>query len=318
VDNGEQRRDIAHNVRMTPRSPSPQSFPSTPFSVGEAMSHGVSRRRLRARDLAAPFAGTRVHTAELDLVTRCRALALRLPDGAAFSHTTAAMVHGLPLPLSLASVRAPIHVVVPPPRRAVDIAGVTGHRMMLEPNDIVSIEGLLFTRVERTWCDLGSSLRLPQLVAAGDHAIRPAEPLTTIDRLRAEMLAYTGRRGIRDLRRALDLLDGRAESPRESMLRIAIVLAGLPRPEANVEIRDDLGRLVERVDLAYPALKVAIEYEGDHHRTDKQQWRKDIARLRAAEQLGWKVIRTTELDLDDPRDFIAQLSATLARRPHIR
>ena len=93
-----------------------------------------------------------------------------------------------------------------------------------------------------------------------------------------------------------------------------IVDAGLPEPVVQHQIFDgDL--LVARADLAYPELKIAIEYEGDGHRTDKDQWRKDIARQRRLEALGWIVIRVTELDLHDGgRALVGAVSRARAAR----
>ncbi|HWS49826.1 MAG TPA: DUF559 domain-containing protein [Microbacterium sp.] len=80
--------------------------------------------------------------------------------------------------------------------------------------------------------------------------------------------------------------------------RLMIVAAGIPEPVVQWEIRSD-GRFIARVDLAYPELKIAIEYEGDGHRTERAQWRIDIRRQRDLEDEGWIVIRLTELDLSD-------------------
>lgn len=79
----------------------------------------------------------------------------------------------------------------------------------------------------------------------------------------------------------------------------------------------DLERLVARVDLAYPELKIAIEYEGDGHRTDKRQWRRDIQRQRDLEDRGWTVIRLTELDLARPESVVARISRAIARAAHV-
>ena len=111
---------------------------------------------------------------------------------------------------------------------------------------------------------------------------------------------------------ALELLDGRAESPKESELRTILHQAGLPRPEVHFVVRDSAGRFVARVDLAYPGRKIAIEYEGDYHR-DRAQWRRDIARRRRLEALGWTVLQATQQDLSTPAPFLSDLSAALAR-----
>lgn len=73
-------------------------------------------------------------------------------------------------------------------------------------------------------------------------------------------------------------------------------------------------RLVARTDLAYPELKVAIEYEGDGHRTSAEQWRRDIQRQRELEALGWIVIRLTQEDLNDADALIDRVRGAIASR----
>lgn len=90
-----------------------------------------------------------------------------------------------------------------------------------------------------------------------------------------------------------------------------IVRAGLPEPVVQYEVREG-GILLARVDLAYPDLRIAIEYEGDGHRTDKRQWRTDIRRQRDLEDRGWTVIRLTELDLRDTGAIIARIRRAVA------
>lgn len=91
-----------------------------------------------------------------------------------------------------------------------------------------------------------------------------------------------------------------------------IIEAGLAKPDCNVTVFDGTGRFVARVDLSYRREKVAIEYEGDHHR-DKDQWRRDLARRRRLEALGWTYLSVTQADLDDPRAFLSDLRTALGR-----
>ncbi|WP_382307570.1 DUF559 domain-containing protein [Herbiconiux sp. UC225_62] len=292
---------------MPPRQPAPQQFPNRPFSVAEAMANGVVRGRLRARDVVAPFTGVRIPADRaLTLADRCRSFALRMPRDAAFSHTTAALLHGIPVPERFEH-EAAVHVVVPGTRRAVGARDIHGHEMHLPPTDVVHRQSLPITSVERTWCDLGAVLDRIGLLAAGDRILFHDDPLASRESLAAAVDCYRARRGIRALRATLPLLSDRAESPRESQLRLLLVDAGFPTPEVNLDIRDPIGQKIARVNLAYPAWKVAIEYEGDHHRTDQKQWRRDIARTRALQALGWTVIRVTLADLVAPAELLAAL-----------
>jgi very-short-patch-repair endonuclease len=73
------------------------------------------------------------------------------------------------------------------------------------------------------------------------------------------------------------------------------------------------GKFLARVDLCYPHLKLTLEYQGDHHRTDATQWRRDIARTRALQADEWTQLQYTQADLDDPTRFLEELRAMLVR-----
>lgn len=301
---------------MSPQAPKPFPHPNRAFTVREARAHGVSRRRLRALDFDKPFHGIRVAAAELSFLDdRCRAFLPRMPRDGVFSHVTAAALYRIPLPLRL-STSPELHVSVPASRRAVDAKGIVGHKTRLTVGDWDERFGFAVTTPERTWCDLSSLLSLPELVAAGDKLIARRLPQTTRAALERAVTTYPSRRGIRNLRRALSLLSDRAESPRESLLRVAIVLAGLPEPKVNMRIFSAKGEFLGRVDLCYPHLKLTLEYQGDHHRTDQRQWRKDIARRRALQADGWTELQYTQSDLDDPARFLGELRAILTRLAH--
>jgi very-short-patch-repair endonuclease len=197
--------------------------------------------------------------------------------------------------------------------------GVAGHEAQLSITDVIDLAGTPVTSLPRTWCDLAPSLTVAELVALGDaivgglrrvhdgsgaerfRRVAPAVDRLVLARAVAER---PGCRGVRRLRMALELLDGRAESPKESELRMLIVGSGLPAPEPQVEVRNRLGDFIARVDLAYRHAQVAIEYEGDHHRSDRVQWQKDIVRTRALEAAGWTVVRCTQHDLTHPNALV--------------
>ena len=103
-----------------------------------------------------------------------------------------------------------------------------------------------------------------------------------------------------------------SDSPPESELRIAFYLAGLPIPLANFPIRV-AGKLVASPDLCWPAFRIAVEYEGDHHRTDAKQWHYDIERYARLQELGWLVIRATAADYADPTALISRVIRAMGR-----
>lgn len=247
-----------------------------------------------------------------DLRGRCALFALRLPAAAFFSHATAALLHGMPLPLALE--REPLlHVGVAAPARAPHATGIAGHSLEIRGGDLVTVHGLRMTSAERTWLDLATMLPLIPLVAAGDYAVHHRLPFTTIGVL-AERVAGAGAvRGITLLREAVALLNNRAESPPESELRVILSLAGMPTPRINhVLVDTETGREL-RTDFAFREQRVVLEYQGDYHRT-RAQWRKDMTRRSRLEAQGWYVMELNADDLRDPGELVARIRTVFERQ----
>jgi very-short-patch-repair endonuclease len=99
----------------------------------------------------------------------------------------------------------------------------------------------------------------------------------------------------------------------ESRARLILVDAGLRCPAVNKPVVDAFGQFVALPDLSYPDLRIAIEYDGDLHRTDARIWRKDKARREALEALGWRVITLTADDVLHHPDRLVHLVATAIR-----
>ena len=85
-----------------------------------------------------------------------------------------------------------------------------------------------------------------------------------------------------------------------------MIEAGLPQPDLNFRVHDSSGNFVAMVDLAYPDRRIAIEYLGDHHRTDRETYDKDIRRREALVAAGWVVVFVTAADLRDRRAALIQ------------
>ncbi|WP_133543017.1 hypothetical protein [Microbacterium sp. BK668] len=204
-------------------------------------------------------------------------------------------------------------MTVPTGVRAPRREDLVGHQRPLPTEDVVEVAGLRFTSLSRTFCDLAEILDLTALVAVGDRMLWRWAPKLDVSDLERAVKAMAGRRGAKRATRALELLDDGAESPKETELRLLLLAAGFGPFASNVELSDAEGVFVARVDLALPLLRIAIEYEGDHHR-EPAQWRKDIARRRRIEALGWIYLPVTQADLDDPRRLIADLASAMVVR----
>lgn len=160
----------------------------------------------------------------------------------------------------------------------------------IEDDEICSIGEIRLTTPARTAVDLACKFPEDTAVAAIDALARAAHLKVADIEQAAER--HTGRKGIRQARATIALVDPGAESPQETWLRLLVIRAGYPRPQTQYPVYNEYGALIGDVDLAWPELKIALEYEGRHH-TDPEQLRKDIQRVDAMVETGWIVIRVT-------------------------
>ncbi|MEN0083595.1 MAG: hypothetical protein AAGC66_02390 [Leifsonia sp.] len=239
-------------------------------------------------------------------MARLRAYAMHRRLDFAFSHFTAARLHGIPLPLNTPTN---IHVSVRAPGRAPAVRGFVGHQ--LRRWETIDVDGLPVTTPVQTWLDLAPLLSVAELIVAADYLVGAKVGLTTPAELRDAIAQSQGRRGIARLREALQRVRVGSESPGETQLRLLLVSAGLPEPVLNLDVRDATGHFVARVDMAYPAAGVALEYEGDVHRVDRYTWMKDIRRREQVEDLGWRMVRVTASDLRNPETLVRRLRRLL-------
>lgn len=158
----------------------------------------------------------------------------------------------------------------------------------LGDDEVTVVKRLQVTSVARTAFDLGRHLPRGQALARLDALMR-AKPYSFED-VSVLTKRYKGARGLRRLAEVLPLVDGGAASPKESWLRLLLMDAGLPKPTTQIPVSEGW-RLVGVLDMGWENYMVALEYEGDQHRTDRRQFVKDIDRLRKLSELGWTVIR---------------------------
>ncbi|HEX2215000.1 MAG TPA: hypothetical protein VHH12_16410, partial [Mycobacterium sp.] len=141
----------------------------------------------------------------------------------------------------------------------------------------------------RAALDLGRHLKRDKALAHLD-ALSSATGLTA-----GEVLAlaerYKGTNGVRKCREAVDLMDAGAQSPKETWLRLLLIDDGFPRPVTQIPLFEPNGYAFAYLDMGWPELKIAVEYDGEHHRTDTDQYRWDARRLRKILALGWIHIR---------------------------
>ncbi|MFC9560721.1 hypothetical protein [Agromyces sp. NPDC056965] len=284
--------------------------------------HESTRSRLRASDVQRPF--TAVRSIGLDLgsvLDRCRAYEPLLRGGDAFSHQTAAMLLGAPLP----TTSPVLHMIAPPGFVRPRGRGVIGHTSR-EAVPVVLRLGLPVVEPALVWCQLAATLDRADLVAVGDAFVTGARTrgirgaaLTDQVALAGAVARWASRRGARHLAWALPRVRAGAESRPESLTRLVLVEHGLPEPALN-DPTPMVDGSVLHPDLKWEHWRIVLEYEGDGHRTSRTTWQRDIRRKRDFEAAGWTVIRVTSDDLFvDQAAFIrrvrAQIALAEARRP---
>ena len=162
----------------------------------------------------------------------------------------------------------------------------------LRDGDVWERAGLAVTNPVRTAADLARLLRRPDALASLDAMFRLLGGLDA-EVVLAELEPFAGYRGVVQARELVSIADGRAESPMESRARLRALDAGFPPFEPQVQVFDDLGGFVARLDLGRRRERRAIEYDGDvAHATAAQQAHDRIRRARA-EECGWGVAVVT-------------------------
>jgi hypothetical protein len=274
---------------MPPRKAIPLPLAAAPFTVAHAHAWKVGEGRLRGPDLDRPFHGVRMPRSDpVSIEQRCRAYAARMRDCEVFSHRTAALLHGLPLPFGQ---EQPIHVSAFEPHGIPRSVGVRGHRLRLGGAAIVLVRGLRVVSAIDAWCQLSGELSVRRLVEVGDALVCRRHPPATLDELGEAIDRHTGHRGQRALRAAFALVRSGTDSPAETDLRLDLMEYGLPEPLVNAPIFDASGHLIAIGDLVYARFRVIVEYDGGQHREDARQYARDVDRLEDLAHAGWRVIR---------------------------
>jgi hypothetical protein len=239
--------------------------------------------------------------------TRCEAVARwLLPPEAAIAGRSAAVFHGGLAPADT----DPVEVLTTHAWRRGPRSGLRVHVGERSDDEVVRFGDTAVTSVERTCWDVSRWHGVVEAVAVIDSLLA----CRAVDRetLRQYGATHNWQRGWRRFEKATALADAGAESPQESRLRVRLVLAGLPRPTTHYVIADR-GRFVARVDLAWPDLRVAVEYDGVWH-AEVDQFDRDRQRLNRMRAEGWVVIHVTAKRLRDDLDgIVVELRDALRR-----
>lgn len=244
-------------------------------------------------------------------LARISALRRQLTCGAVVSHTSAALLWGLPV------LRVPTttHITQRYSARAEGPADLTRHRRAVGDDDVVTLHGLRVTSLERTAVDCARTESIRGGVVVADAALHRG---VDAELCHGILTAMAGRRGVIRARTVLDLADDGAESAGESLARIALLAAGAPPPQTQVAVSTHLGTYW--ADLGWPEARVLAEYDGRGKYAGMpadavlREKRREDALLDA----GWRLLRLVAEDLRDPRTLtrrLRRLFSTLTPRP---
>jgi len=271
----------------------------------EAASWGVSRHALSTSAWQQVSHGLHAAPRTLDDVRlHAEALARVLPSPSAFAHITGASLREWALPWTpswmpvMAATTGSLHV---------QRAGTYVRRLRGRPVDLVGALPVLSTAA--LLLDLACDLELVDLVCVVDGALR-AEGLPAARVLEA---LPPGAHGAPRLRTALAFSDARAESPRETVLRLLHRVAGI-LVEVQVPVGEGDGP-VARADLLLTGTRRLVEYDGAEHRRKERQ-RHDLARDRAIQRAGWERYGYSDDDLVRRPGTVLRDAADALGLPH--
>ncbi len=167
-------------------------------------------------------------------------------------------------------------------------------RSPVADDDVMPLGDVRVTSALRTSFDLARLLPVGRAVVALDRLVHlgTLEPAGLAEYARERK----GWRGASRVHRVLRLVDGRSESPQESVLRLLWIASGMPRPLANHVVRGSSGEFVARVDLIDPAAAVAGEYDGSWHSGGDRRSR-DAHRRESLLGLGVEPVHAASSDL---------------------
>lgn len=253
--------------------------------------------------------------APADLRTIADVVQRDVRPGVVISHGTAAELYGFPLPRELTREGgAPISCRIVGSGKKTSGALLEVYVRAEAPT--IRFLGLTVSHPVTTLQEIAGSMPHADLVACVDAlvAVRKGAALHVPLLQVREIAASLKGRGAAALRRAVLDARERVWSPMETRMRLMLGGHGYPEPATNLEICEPATGTVYYVDLAYPRWKIAIEYDGDGHRTKKQQWERDLHKNEVLHDQGWKVLRVSHADYLDPGDFFRRLEAAIVER----
>jgi hypothetical protein len=255
-----------------------------PFVGAEAISEGrLTRGGLRWNNTAVHPGVYVPNGAERTLYLNTVAAWLWTGRKGVIAGRAAAALHGA----KWIDASTPIEMIAEHTRRR---TGVIVHEERVSAHEITFVGELPVTTAARTALDIARHLArdvaLPHLDAlTAATGVTIGEVIDLADKNR-------GARGIRRARTALALMDGGAQSPEETRLRLVLIDAGLPAPRTQIRVTDGFTNAF--IDMGYDEPMVGLDYEGAHHSENRGHYVYDIGRVDLIERQGWIDLRVVK------------------------
>jgi hypothetical protein len=276
----------------------------SPFIGSEALRAGLIRKHQLRANFRAVLPDVYVaRDFSPGLVDRARAAWLWSHRQGVLAGITAAALHGA----KWVDESAPIELIWVNARSP---RGVRTSAMRLQPTEMGQAHELPVTTPEPTAFDIGRTPGIGRAVARLDSLAR-ATGLKVRD-VEEVAARHRGARGLRQLERVLPMLDAGAQSPKETWLRLLLVNDGLPRPQTQIPVLGANGYPFAYLDMGWAEWMIAVEYDGDQHRSDRMQYVKDIRRTAELERMGWIIVRVVAEDR--PPEILRRVRGALAGR----
>ncbi len=289
--------------------------------LGQGYDDKVIRRALKARTWTRVRAGCYTFPdlwqrldAEQQHRIRAHAVGLRLGDGVALSHTSAAVDHRLALwrpDLSL------VHVTRLGRGTGRTDAGVKHHQGLCGPEDLIEQHGHLVVRPVRAALEAGSLTSTEGAVVLLDDLLHKGCSREELEAAFDRLQSWPDTRG---LQIAVRLADPRPESVGESRSRYLFYAQGIPMPEPQFEVYDSSGVLVGISDFGWPEHRLLGEFDGkvkygrllrDGEDPSDAVFREKVREDRLREATGWSMVRLVWSDLDRPAATAARVRRML-------
>lgn len=203
--------------------------------------------------------------------TMVRAAALQADDPLVFSHASAVGMWRLPW---IGDWPERAHVTAPVADGGRSRAMLVRHTTGI-PRDVETIDGIDVTSLARTVVDVARTQSFGCAVAVADAALRrtshplPGLPATSLGRegLTRELAGIPVRQGVARAHRVIEFADARADRPGESLSRVSMHVARVPKPELQVPLKGTSGR-TWFVDFFWPEAGLIGEFDGKSKYSD--------------------------------------------------